>query len=98
MKEKSFFAIEGVPRTLVPRSPRPPCEAGPESPAFNHHQPFYRTISGVRLCWVLEEPKGPKARVALSVYGLGLKFQGARFKCWKIGEFRVWVLGVGVRV
>ena len=22
--------------------------------------PFYRTISGVRLCWELEEPKGPK--------------------------------------
>ena len=21
---------------------------------------FYRTISGVRLCWKLEEPKGPK--------------------------------------
>ena len=24
--------------------------------------PFYRTISGVRLCWELEEPKGPKRR------------------------------------
>ena len=23
--------------------------------------PFYRTISGVRLCWELEEPKGPEA-------------------------------------
>jgi len=23
-------------------------------------RPFYRTISGVRLCWELEEPKGPK--------------------------------------
>ena len=22
--------------------------------------PFYKTISGVRLYWVLEEPKGPK--------------------------------------
>ena len=22
--------------------------------------PFYRTISGVRLCWELEEPKGPQ--------------------------------------
>ena len=22
--------------------------------------PFYGTISGVRLCWELEEPKGPK--------------------------------------
>ena len=25
--------------------------------------PFYRTISGVRLCWELEEPKGPKGDV-----------------------------------
>ena len=25
--------------------------------------PFYRTISGVRLCWELEEPKGPKSVV-----------------------------------
>jgi hypothetical protein len=24
--------------------------------------PFYRTISGVRLCWELEEPDGPKGR------------------------------------
>ena len=24
--------------------------------------PFYRTISGVRLCWELEEPEGPKGR------------------------------------
>ena len=26
--------------------------------------PFYRTSSGVRLCWKLEEPKGPKGSVA----------------------------------
>ena len=26
---------------------------------------FYRTISGVRLCWELEEPKGPKRRACL---------------------------------
>ena len=24
--------------------------------------PFYRTISGARLCWELEKPKGPKGR------------------------------------
>ena len=24
--------------------------------------PFYRTSSGVRLCWELEEPKGPKTK------------------------------------
>ena len=27
--------------------------------------PFYRTISGVRLYWVLEEPKGPKGSLSL---------------------------------
>ena len=26
----------------------------------NEAWPFYRTSSGVRICWVLEEPKGPK--------------------------------------
>ena len=26
--------------------------------------PFYRTISGVRLCWELEEPKGPKGTLS----------------------------------
>ena len=25
--------------------------------------PFHRTISGVRLCWELEEPKGPKEQL-----------------------------------
>ena len=27
--------------------------------------PFYRTISGVRLYWVLEEPKGPEVRSSI---------------------------------
>ena len=27
-------------------------------------QSFYRTISGVRLCWELEEPKGPEGSMA----------------------------------
>ena len=26
--------------------------------------PFYRAISGVRLCWELEQPKGPEAEEA----------------------------------
>ena len=30
--------------------------------AFVEAWPFYRTSSGVRLCWELEEPKGPKGR------------------------------------
>jgi len=25
--------------------------------------PFYRTISGVRLCWEIEERKGPKGQI-----------------------------------
>ena len=29
--------------------------------------PFYRTISGVRLCWELEEPEGPKGSVLARV-------------------------------
>jgi len=34
--------------------------------------PFYRTISGVRLYWELEEPKGPKklARIYFALLGL----------------------------
>ena len=27
--------------------------------------PFHRTISGVRLCWELEEPKGPKGQALM---------------------------------
>ena len=29
--------------------------------------PFHRTRSGVRLCWELEEPKGPKIDVAVTI-------------------------------
>jgi len=29
--------------------------------------PFYRTSSGVRLCWELEEPKGPKGKGPLCI-------------------------------
>jgi len=32
--------------------------------------PFYRTIAGVRLCWELEEPKGPKGCDGLRVEAL----------------------------
>jgi len=34
--------------------------------------PFYRTTSGVRLCWELEEPKGPKGSTAFGVERLVL--------------------------
>ena len=34
------------------------CTGGPDV-IRKEAWPFYRTISGVRLCWELEEPKGP---------------------------------------
>ncbi|KAJ1495674.1 hypothetical protein T484DRAFT_1875478 [Baffinella frigidus] len=37
------------------------CTGGPDV-IRKEAWPFYRTISGVRLCWELEEPKGPKGR------------------------------------
>ena len=35
------------------------CTGGPDV-IRKEAWPFYRTISGVRLCWELQEPKGPK--------------------------------------
>ena len=35
------------------------CTVGPDV-IRKEAWPFYRTGSGVRLCWELEEPKGPK--------------------------------------
>jgi len=35
------------------------------------HRSFYRTSSGVRLCWELEEPKGPKVRGVVGACGGG---------------------------
>ena len=46
----------------------PPAEACPELARYvqggliSEAWPFYRTSSCVRLCWELEEPKGPKGR------------------------------------
>jgi hypothetical protein len=34
-------------------------------------QPMRGTISGVRLCWELEEPKGPKGGLGLGGAGAG---------------------------
>jgi len=34
------------------------CTGGPDV-IRKEAWPFYKTISGVRLCWELEEPKGP---------------------------------------
>jgi len=41
-------------------NPRAPKEAPGPCVIRKEAWPFYRTISGVRLCWELEEPKGPK--------------------------------------
>ena len=50
-----------------------PCAGGPDV-IRKEAWPFYRTISGVRLCWELEEPKGPKGcgGQVSRVQGLGL--------------------------
>ena len=40
--------------------------------------PFYRTISGVRLYWVLEQPKGPKGLWRSECVDSG----GAQFASW----------------
>ena len=41
------------------------CTGGPDV-IKNEAWSFYRTISGVRLCWELEEPYGPKGRATHS--------------------------------
>jgi len=38
--------------------------------------PFYRTISAVRLCWELEEPKGPKGAHGASFHRNVQRFRG----------------------
>jgi hypothetical protein len=38
-----------------------------KAPKIKEAWPFYRTIPGVRLCWELEEPKGPKGPLALAL-------------------------------
>jgi len=38
---------------------------------FGEARPFYRTISGVRLYWELEEPKGPRGSILALNAGVG---------------------------
>ena len=49
---------------------------------------FYRTSSGVRLCWEFEEPKGPK--------GVGVWREGCEneYRCWLLtdDDFRMLLL------
>ena len=50
---------EAVPEHPLPIPPLPLSRLLPVS-STPCQWPFYRTISGVRLCWELEEPEGPK--------------------------------------
>jgi len=59
--------------------------------------PFYITISGVRLYWVLEEPKGPKGsgfRLHMFQGGSGFRLQVSRVS---VQVFRFRVQGSGFR-
>ena len=54
--------------------------------------PFNRTISGVRLCWELEEPKGPEG-FELKIESLGSRVRGSGCRVYnELEHFR----GVGV--
>ena len=62
---------------------------------------FHRTISGVRLCWVLEESEGLEGfgvwdwGLGVGIWGLGLgRALGLGFKVWGL-EIRVSSLGTG---
>ena len=47
--------------------------------------PFYRTSSGVRLCWELEEPKGPKGMGRMAAVLASIKE-----RLHKRGRLRLW--------
>ena len=51
---------------------------------------FYRTISGVRLCWELEEPEGPKGGSAAEHQRIAIseeeKDDQAKFRLWKMQQ------------
>ena len=60
----SLSLSPSIPRSLPSSSPTNPptpclCTGGLDV-IQKEAWPFYRTISGVRLCWELEEPKGSK--------------------------------------
>jgi hypothetical protein len=60
---------------------------------------FYRTTSGVRLCWKLEEPKGPKgprrrARPPSRFKGLCLGFG---IDGWGVQDLELKVVGARLR-
>ena len=91
-------------KTSTPSSntkrPAPPNCTGGSDVIRKEAWSFYRTISGVRLCWELEEPKGPKgppgllfARNGTSVVGNTVVDRGGAHEVlcsW------VMILGIGV--
>ena len=52
------------PELPAPPAPPPRPRTGGLDVIRKEAWPFYRTCSGVRLYWELEEPKGPKGEVA----------------------------------
>ena len=56
MRVPAEWKLEGYP---LARSAAILCTGGSDV-IRKEAWPFYRTSSGVRLCWELEEPKGPK--------------------------------------
>ena len=52
--------------------------------------PFYRTISGVRLCWELEEPKTTKERDPKAKCFLCSHFYGRAFLWAELGEIKTY--------
>ena len=56
--------------------------------------PFYRTSSGVRLCWELENPKGPKGASSSSARASDPPIPGSAAGC----SLRVCVSVLGSRV
>ena len=41
--------------------------------------PFYRTTSGVRLCWELEEPIGPKTTLMITIQEVTVCLEEGRY-------------------
>ena len=59
---------------------------------------FYRTISGVHLCWELEEPKGPKGLTSNKILGTELPPELAlHVVCDRSFEYGARGEGLGVR-
>ena len=62
--------------TGPPRSPGRASAPGGLNVIRKEAWPFYRTISGVRLCWELEEPEGPKGHHVPLEVDIGPRWTG----------------------